>query len=201
MTTPMVGRTSPRSGRGTARTRHLLLLALLVVMPAGCARPGDPPDDPWRSTVLESLDQAQTSFGREVMRDGRVTADEYVSASRRIADCARHHSAPLALEDRYGITIFSSADRNYSDVLDRCEAGDLGTVRALYEARYKDPLREGDIVVLRCLRAAGLITDDQVSAAEPLGDILDRLMTDDAPTADVGLVDRCLYDPTGRSWR
>jgi hypothetical protein len=177
------------------------LLALLLVAATGCARADEAAEDPWRSAVLESLDQAQTPFGRDAMRDGLVTADEYVAASERVADCARRHSAPLVLEDRYGLTIFSSADHNYADVLDRCEAGDLGTVRSLYEARYKDPLREGDVVVLRCLRAAGLITDDQMETPEPLGDILDRLMTDDAAEADLGLVDRCLYDPAGRSWR
>ncbi|MDG4829824.1 hypothetical protein O7627_10985 [Solwaraspora sp. WMMD1047] len=197
----MVGRTSPRPGRGTARNRLLPLLALLLVVAAGCAGADEPTEDPWRPEVLASLDRAQTPFGRDAMRDGLITADEYAAASQRVADCAQLHSAPLVLEDRYGLTIFSSADHNYAEVLDRCETGDLGTVRSLYEARYQDPNREGDVVVLRCLRAAGLITDDQLETAEPLGDLLDRLMTDDAPEAQLGLVDRCLYDPAGRSWR
>jgi hypothetical protein len=187
------------------RSRAALIggaVAALVIAGTAAAGPiGRGTPDPWRATTTAAGRHAQSPFGRRVLADGVVSPAEYAEATNLVITCAKGRGAVLTAEQRYGLLIFSSTGQDYSAALDACETGDLATVRQLYEARYKDPRKEGDQVYLRCLSRVGLLTGGSAAPAEPLSATLDRLMSADAPAATLGLVDRCLYDPAGRTWQ
>jgi hypothetical protein len=191
----------------TARTarpsRWVRAFLTLLLVPALCLawyfyRTSHSPG-PWEQIIRKSGETAQSPFGREVFADGSISSDEYARANRRIVECARQKGVTFNLENRYGLVIFSSAGSNEAATLDRCESGDLAVVRSLYEAQYKDPRREGDVVYYRCLEGAGF----PISAASPprtasIDDVLDRFLDSSAP-GDFSKVERCIYDPAGFS--
>src|SRR3954453_3024947 len=118
----------------TARLAWILAALLPSVVSTSCARA----IDPWEQNVKAAARSAQTRFGHDVLTDGVVTRQEYREAAGMVVACGKRHGVSFSEEDRYGLTIFSSAGRDRSDVLGVCESSDVAVIRSLYEDRYKD---------------------------------------------------------------
>lgn len=173
------------------RAAWVMALASLL---AGCGRA----PSAWEGITREAGNRALTTSGRHVLADGEVTRDEYTAATQEVIRCAAGIGAALEAEDRYGILIFRSSERDNVGALNRCESGDLATIRQLYEARYVDPDREGDVVHVRCFRNAGLTRNLDLRRAS-VSETMSAVLGADYSEHLAQTVSRCMYDPADHS--
>jgi hypothetical protein len=189
----------PPRGRRSRWTWASVLLLLILSLAGAYVYHASRPADPWAPFLKKAGKAAQSPFGRQVLRDGSISRDEYAQANNKVVECARAKGVTFNLEDRYGLVIFSSAGSYEADTLDECESGDLATIRSLYEGYYKDPRREGDAVYYRCLKKAGFsVPSTNPSNGGSVDDLFDKLL-DTSSSADFPRVESCIYDPTGSS--
>jgi hypothetical protein len=189
----------PPTGRRSRWTWASVLLLLILSLAGAYVYHAARPADPWAPFLKKADKAAESPFGRQVLRDGSISRDEYAQANNKIVECARAKGVTFNLEDRYGLVIFSSAGSYEADTLNECESGDLATIRSLYEGYYKDPRREGDAVYYRCLKKAGFsVPSTNPSNGGSVDDLFDKLLDTSSP-ADFPRVESCIYDPTGSS--
>lgn len=155
--------------------------------------------EPWAAATRTVADHLSTSWGRRVLVDGVVDAGEYERASRAVVECAAEHDVDLRVERRHGLIFYSSTGFDDVVVLDRCEKADAGAIRQLYEHVYADPREEGVEVYYRCLTDAGLL-ERSASRGDSLAGLLQELEVRVAGSAArSALLQRCVYDPSGRT--
>jgi hypothetical protein len=189
----------PPAGRRSRWIWASVLLLLILSLAGAYLYHAGRPADPWAPFLKKADEAAQSPFGRQVLRDGSISRDEYAQANNRVVECARAKGVTFNLEDRYGLVIFSSAGSYEADTLNECESGDLATIRSLYEGYRKDPRREGDAVYYRCLKRAGFsVPSANSSNGGSVDDLFDKLL-DTSSSADFPRVESCIYDPTGLS--
>ncbi len=178
------------------RTRPALVGALAAVGLAltGCGTPQTP--DPWQQAAQDAATRVHTSLGTVALADAVVSRPEYESAIKAVEECARERGVSLVPEDRYGVYVWSSDRPDAVDVSNDCQAGDLGIVISMYEGRYKDPNMEGSDVFVRCLET--IEGASRAPRPHTFASLLDWLLDNSSPQESES-VDRCLYDPTGRS--
>lgn len=131
-----------------------------------------------------------------LLSDGDLSEEDYASATQLVVECIADRGGDVEAEPRYGTYVFSSSEPDGIDHLDACDSGDIGEIRALYEARYRDPHMRGEVVLVECLADEGVIEEGGLPAGETVDTVIDAVLEDGQP-GEAERVDACLYDPYG----
>lgn len=189
----------PLSSDHVLRGASFAAIALVVLL-AGC---GSAADEQERQEITSQEPLSRGPVAEPRMESSSlarvITRQQYIRATDRVIECARSKSVHLWKEDRYGQYVFASHSAAAGEALDKCEQGRDGRIRNQYERTYTDPHNEGVEVYYRCFEDSGLM-DGGLERASTLAEALSELSQ---RTSDVewSLVDRCLYDPLGHTWR
>lgn len=144
-----------------SRWRYALCLVgvMLLLLVAGCGKAEQSGPSPYRAQILEAARLAHTAFERNILKDGRITRAEYVSAEQRFMACVKAHGVAIAAEQKFGTyTYVTSGDGATSDsVVEKCSTGTTYYIEALYNETVTNPQQQDAIVIrVRCLVKSGL---------------------------------------------
>jgi hypothetical protein len=179
----------------TLRYVRLATLTIVIIL-SGCA--GSPPGEagpsaPYAAEFKAAEAAATSDFEREVLRDGKITQQEFDEASQRFIDCASQRGVTVTqLSEGGRFSGWSVTGPNKDEVFASCQIGTVTLIEPLYNDILRNP-KHLDINELEsaCLRRAGLAPPSYTAA--------DYRRDAEASTFPFSMedpaFDRCMRDP------
>lgn len=135
----------------------------VAVLVGGCSSSGPVFEGPWAEELQWAYDSATTDFQREVLEDGRVTAEEYHEAAMRLEQCMEDRGYRLSINmdgDRHTYTYSMEASAGADDAFNECSL-EMSSIESLYGGMSNNP-ENRDLweIYVECMHRHGLVDED-----------------------------------------